>query len=97
MISTSGLAPSTAVPPIFWPLNFGSALRLDLGEVRGQLVVLVLRPALERMVVALVAVEPHGQEQLRRVLHHRVGRRGGSCSTHAGGFSTFEPLAVRIS
>jgi hypothetical protein len=47
-------------------------LAADLGEVGERLVVLVLRPALERMVVALVAVEPHGQEQVRGVLHRLV-------------------------
>ena len=45
----------------------------DAREVRGQLVVLVLSPFLERVVVALVAVEAHAEEQLGRVLHDRVG------------------------
>ena len=72
MISTSGLAPSTSVPPTFWPLKSRVLLAIDLGVERGQVVVLGLRPALERVVVALVAVEAHGQEQLRRVLHRRV-------------------------
>ena len=47
-------------------------LQFDPGEIRGRLVVLVLRPALERMIVALVAVEPHAQEQVRGVLHRVV-------------------------
>ena len=45
-----------------------------LGVERREVVVVVLRPPFERMVVALVAVEAHGEEQLRRVLHHGVGR-----------------------
>ena len=48
-------------------------LQADLREEGRSLVVLVLSPTLERMIVALVAVEPHGQEELGRVLHH--GRR----------------------
>ena len=44
----------------------------DLGEVRGELPVLVLGPALEGVVVALVAVEADAQEQLGRVLHREV-------------------------
>ena len=47
---------------------------IDLGEVRGQVIILVLRPALEGMVVALVAVEARGEEQVRGVLHQRFGR-----------------------
>ena len=41
------------------------------GRSTRPVVILVLRPALERMIVALVAVEAHGQEQVRRVLHQR--------------------------
>ena len=47
---------------------------IHLGEEGRQVVVLVLRPAFERMVMALVAVEARGQEQVRRVLHQRFGR-----------------------
>ena len=38
--------------------------------MRAELVVLVLRPALERMVVALVAVEAHAEKRLADVLRH---------------------------
>ncbi len=48
-------------------------LESGLSEEGSQLVVLILRPAFEGMVVALVAVEAHGQEQMRRVLHDQVG------------------------
>ncbi len=41
----------------------------DFGEISGQLPMLILRPTLERMVVALVAIEPHAEEKLRRVFH----------------------------
>ena len=47
------------------------ARQADLGEEGGCLVILVLRPALEGMIVALVAVESDPQEQLRRVFHGR--------------------------
>ena len=49
-------------------------LQVNAREERGHLVILVLRPALERMVVAFVAVEPGGEEEVRRVLH-RLRRR----------------------
>jgi len=54
-------------------LKLGVFLPADLCEERGQIVILVLRPTLEWVVVALIAVEAHGQEQLRRVFHGRVG------------------------
>ena len=46
----------------------------DLREKRGRVVILILRPALEGMVVALVAVEARGEEKVRRVFHclHRI-------------------------
>jgi hypothetical protein len=44
-----------------------------LREEGSELPVLRSRPALERVVVALVAAEAHAEEQLRRVLHHDVG------------------------
>ena len=69
----------------------GRPCRPTWAKYAASLVVLVLRPALERVVVALVAVEPDGQEQLRRVLHRRRPGRGGSCSTTAGGFSRVRP------
>src|SRR5262249_16833488 len=37
-------------------------------EIRGKMVVLALRPALERMVVAFIAREPDAQEKLSHVL-----------------------------
>lgn len=51
----------------------GSFFQADAREPRGGLVILVLRPALEGMVVALVAVEPHGEEEVRGVLHRVLG------------------------
>ena len=45
-------------------------LEAHLSEVGAHFVVLVLRPLLERMIVALVAVEAHAQERLRDVLGH---------------------------
>ena len=47
-------------------------LQADLREVGGRLVILILCPALERVVVALVAVEACGQKKVRCVLHDRV-------------------------
>ena len=58
-------------------------LQLHAGEVSGRLVVLVLGPTLERMVVALVAIEPHGQEQVRGGLH-RVGRLAKDLEVRGG-------------
>ncbi len=74
----------------------GSFLQSDLGEERRHLVVLVLRPAFEGMIVALVAVEADGQEQMRGVLHRLLRSRGESCSTRRPDSRLFEPLAVRI-
>ena len=54
-------------------LACGIGLEPDLGEEGRGLVILVLRPALEGMVVALVAVEPDRHEQVRRVLHRLGG------------------------
>ena len=42
----------------------------NLRKVRAHLVILILRPLLERMVVTLVAVEAHAQEGLRDILGH---------------------------
>ena len=53
------------------PLAGRVATQTDLREVRGRLIILILRPALERMVMALVAIEPHRQEELGRILHGR--------------------------
>ena len=47
-------------------------LQADLGEVGGGFVILILRPALERVIVAFVAVEAGGEEQVRGVLHDHV-------------------------
>src|SRR5439155_19616119 len=44
-------------------------LERDLGEIGREVIILVLGPALEGMVVALVAVEPRSQKQVRGVLH----------------------------
>ena len=48
----------------------------DLGEVSSQAPVLLLGPALEGVVMALVAVEAHAQEELGRVLHQQVWLSG---------------------
>ncbi len=53
-------------------LALGVGLQPHPGEVGGGLVILVLSPALEGVVVTLVAVEPDRQEQLRGVLHRGV-------------------------
>ena len=45
----------------------------ELREVCRSLVVLILRPAFERMVVALVAVETSREEKVRRVFHRLRG------------------------
>ena len=39
-------------------------LQADLGEISSRFIVLVLGPALKGVVVAFVAVEPYGQEQV---------------------------------
>ena len=68
-------ATARAADPIVVPLWSGKAPgeTADLGEECGELIVLVLRPAFERVVVALIAVEAHCEEKLGRVLHDRVG------------------------
>src|SRR5437879_570770 len=48
-------------------------LQRDLREVRGQVIILVLGPAFEGMVVALIAIESRGQEKMGGVFH-RLGR-----------------------
>jgi hypothetical protein len=48
-------------------------LEPDLREVGAHLIILVLRPALEGVVVAFVTVEAHAQEGLRHVLGHLSG------------------------
>ena len=97
MISTSGAAPSTARAADLLALElrvFGPA---DLGEVGGELVILVLRPALERVVVALVAVEAHGRGTAASCSPSPRRDRAAPCSSCAAGLSTLEPLAVRMS
>ena len=49
-----------------------SLLQLCLGEECRRLEILILRPTLKRMVVTLIAVEPHPQEEMRGVLHHQL-------------------------
>ena len=51
----------------------GIAGELHLREERAETVILILRPALERMIVALVAVEARGEEKVRGVLHRFRG------------------------
>src|ERR1043166_6396567 len=48
-------------------------LQGNLGKISRKVVILVLSPALERMVVALIAVEASGQEQVRRIFHRLRG------------------------
>ena len=48
-------------------------LAADLREEGGEAVIVVLRPALERVVVALGALNAHAQEELRRGLDGRFG------------------------
>src|SRR5712672_204952 len=47
---------------------------MDLGKISSELVVLVLRPSLERMIVAFIAIESRGQEELSRVLSQHLRR-----------------------
>ena len=79
-------------------------LQFQPGEERGGLEVLVLRPAFERVIVALVAVEPHAEEQMGSVFH-RVQRiaedlvvRGGRVLAvrSAGGQDFAHELVVRL-
>ena len=44
-------------------------LQINLRKESSHLVVLILRPTFERMVMAFVAIESRGEEQVRRVLH----------------------------
>ena len=74
MASTSGVPPFDRGLADLAALAGRVFLAADLGEIGRQVIVLALRPALERMVVALIAVETHAQEQLGRVFH-RLFRR----------------------
>ena len=75
----------------------------DLGEVSRELVILVLRPAFERVVVALVAVEANAQEKLCGVLgrgarlaeHFVVGRRRVTERVAAGRQHLIGELIIR--
>src|SRR5262245_39294708 len=51
-------------------------LTADLCEERRETVIVVLRPAVERVVVTLRTLDPHSQEHLRHVLAQRqsIGR-----------------------
>ena len=74
-------------PVLLIALRRDRALRIDdflarlrtrfarhLREERAEAVVIVLAPLLIRMMMALRALQPQTEEQLRRVLHLRVGR-----------------------
>ena len=50
-----------------------AVLDADRAEERGQLEILVLRPLLERMIVALRAHHAHAQKELRGGLHRHLG------------------------
>ena len=52
----------------------GVFLQGHLGEISGQMIVLILGPALEGMIVAFVAIEPRGEEKMGRILHRLRGR-----------------------
>ena len=80
-----------------------SGFGLHPGEPRGHAVVVVLRPALERVVVALRALHPHAEEQLGRRLGEAlrvlgdavvVGRRVGE-RVAAGGEQLAHDLVER--
>ena len=45
--------------------DFHISAAVEAGEHRGQPVIVVLRPAIERMIVAVGALQPHAQEHLR--------------------------------
>ena len=51
----------------------GIGTEFELGEEGRGVVVLILRPTLKRMVVAFVAVEADGEEQLCRRFHDGIG------------------------
>ena len=53
-------------------------LETDLSEIGGRLIILVLRPALERMVVALVAIEAHAPGTGASCSPSSARTRGGS-------------------
>ena len=53
---------------------FRVAFKIHLRKESRHVVILILRPALERMIVALVAVETGGQEQMRGVFHCFIRR-----------------------
>ena len=61
----------------------------DLREGCGQMIILILSPALEWVVVTFVAIEPRGEEQVRGVLH-RISRRAQNLPITRGGI-----LAIR--
>ena len=54
-------------PAEFASVAGGVFLEAELREIGRRLVILILGPALEGMVVAFVAVEPRGEEKMRRV------------------------------
>ena len=58
--------PATAIEDDLFPIVF-AALPSNLGEECGEVVIIVLGPAVERMVVALGALNAHPHEDLRHV------------------------------
>ena len=69
---------------------------LDAGEERGDAVVVVLRPVLAGVVVALRAPHPHAQEQLRDPPRPAAPGCGAGGRTRPAGSSSCRPAAVRI-
>ncbi len=66
------------------PLAGVVLLERDSRKISGQMIILVLRPPLERMIMAFVATEPRRKKQLRGVLH-RFGRRAENLPITRGG------------
>jgi hypothetical protein len=69
--------------------------KADLSEIGGGLVILVLGPALERMIMAFVAVESEPEKQLVGILHGPC-RIAQDLESAAAGFSRFEREVVTI-
>ena len=68
-----------------------SSLSADLGEEGGEAVVVVLGPAVERVVVALGALDPHAHEHLGHTLGEGEGL--GGCLVEVGGRVLERPSA----
>ena len=68
-----GLGAFNARAADLFSFALGVLFKGNLSEERGQMIILVLRPAFEGVVMALVAIKSSGKEEVRRILH-RFGR-----------------------